>query len=132
MSGAAIFIKDDFKLSDVKIEILVGILNIYCLIGSAAAGKTSDWIGRRYTMVVAGAIFFVGAILMGFATNYAFLMFGRFIAGVGVGYALMIAPVYTAEVSPASTRGFLTSFPEVIFFIHFLIRDQLVPYIKGN
>ncbi|KAA0045928.1 Polyol transporter 5 [Cucumis melo var. makuwa] len=113
MSGAAIFIKDDFKLSDTKIEILVGILNLYSLIGSAAAGRTSDWIGRRYTMVVAAVIFFAGALLMGFATNYSFLMFGRFVAGVGVGYALMIAPVYTAEVSPASSRGFLTSFPEV-------------------
>ncbi|KNA23885.1 hypothetical protein SOVF_021090 [Spinacia oleracea] len=60
------------------------------------AGKTSDRIGRRYTIV------FAGAILMGFATNYAFLMVGRFVAGIGVGYALMIAPVYTAEVSPAS------------------------------
>lgn len=113
MSGAAIFIKDDMKVSDTKIEILMGILNLYSLIGSLAAGRTSDWIGRRYTIVLAGAIFFVGALLMGFATNYAFLMVGRFVAGVGVGYALMIAPVYTAEVSPASSRGFLTSFPEV-------------------
>lgn len=113
MSGAQIYIKKDFKCTDVQIEILVGILNVYSLVGSAAAGKTSDWIGRRYTIVLAGAIFFVGAILMGFATNYAFLMVGRFVAGIGVGYALMIAPVYTAEVSPASARGFLTSFPEV-------------------
>ncbi|KDP46229.1 hypothetical protein JCGZ_10069 [Jatropha curcas] len=113
MSGAAIYIKDDLKISDLQVEVLVGTLNIYSLVGSAAAGRTSDWIGRRYTIVVAGAIFFVGALLMGFATTYAFLMVGRFVAGIGVGYALMIAPVYTAEVSPASSRGFLTSFPEV-------------------
>ncbi|GAB2291245.1 Polyol transporter 5 [Dionaea muscipula] len=113
MSGAAIYIKKDMKLSDIQIEILLGILNIYCLFGSAAAGRTSDWIGRRYTIVFAAVIFFAGALLMGFATNYAFLMVARFVAGVGVGYALMIAPVYTAEVSPASSRGFLNSFPEV-------------------
>nr|XP_016504614.1 PREDICTED: polyol transporter 5-like [Nicotiana tabacum] len=113
MSGAIIYIKKDLNINDVQVEILAGILNLYSLIGSAAAGRTSDWIGRRNTMVVAAVIFFVGALLMGFATNYAFLMFGRFVAGIGVGYALMIAPVYTAEVSPASSRGFLTSFPEV-------------------
>ncbi|GKA07479.1 polyol transporter 5-like protein [Tanacetum coccineum] len=113
MSGAQLFIQGDLNCSDTQIEILVGILNLYSLLGSAAAGRTSDWIGRRYTIVLAGVIFFSGAILMGFAPNYAFLMFGRFIAGIGVGYALMIAPVYTAEVSPASARGFLTSFPEV-------------------
>ncbi|KAJ0744603.1 putative major facilitator, sugar transporter, major facilitator superfamily [Helianthus annuus] len=113
MSGAQKFIQRDFGCSDRQIEIMVGILNLYSLVGSAAAGRTSDWIGRRYTIVLAGAIFFIGAILMGVATNYAFLMVGRFVAGIGVGYALMIAPVYTAEVSPASARGFLTSFPEV-------------------
>ncbi|KAJ7978385.1 Polyol transporter like [Quillaja saponaria] len=113
MSGASIYIKRDLQISDVELEVLTGIINIHALIGSCLAGRTSDWIGRRYTIVLAGTIFFVGALLMGFAPNYAFLMFGRFVAGVGVGYALMIAPVYTAEVSPASSRGFLTSFPEV-------------------
>ncbi|OIV99476.1 hypothetical protein TanjilG_17286 [Lupinus angustifolius] len=113
MSGAAIYIKRDLKVTDVQIEILLGIINLYSLIGSGLAGRTSDWIGRRYTIVLAGAIFFAGAILMGFSPNYSFLMFGRFVAGIGIGYALMIAPVYTAEVSPASSRGFLTSFPEV-------------------
>ncbi|CAH9124375.1 unnamed protein product [Cuscuta epithymum] len=117
MSGAALYIKEDLRISDVKVEILVGIINLYSLVGSGLAGRTSDWIGRRYTMVFASVIFFVGAILMGFATNYPFLMVGRFVAGIGVGYALMIAPVYTAEIAPASVRGFLTSFPEV--FINF-------------
>ncbi|KAL3651798.1 Polyol transporter 5 [Castilleja foliolosa] len=117
MSGAIIYIQKDIGLNDVQKEIIMGIINVYSLFGSAAAGRTSDWLGRRYTIVFAGAIFFCGAMLMGFATNYAFLMVGRFVAGIGVGYALMIAPVYTAEVAPASSRGFLTSFPEV--FINF-------------
>ncbi|KAM1420743.1 hypothetical protein ACFX2I_003078 [Malus domestica] len=121
MSGAAIYIQKDLKISDVEIEILLGIINVYSLFGSAAAGRTSDWIGRRYTIVLAGAIFFAGALLMGFSTNYAFLMVGRFVAGIGIGYALMIAPVYTAEVSPASSRGFLTSFPEVFVNVGILL-----------
>nr|GLL36579.1 polyol transporter 5-like [Ipomoea trifida] len=117
MSGASIYIKKDLHVSDVQVELLIGTINIYSLVGSAVAGRTSDWIGRRYTIVLAGVIFFVGALLMGFATGFSFLMVGRFVAGIGVGYALMIAPVYTAEVAPASIRGFLTSFPEV--FINF-------------
>nr|GMD90458.1 polyol transporter 5-like [Ipomoea batatas] len=126
MSGAAIYIQKDLKINDTQVEILLGILNLYSLIGSGLAGRTSDWIGRRYTMVVASVVFFIGAILMGFSTNYTFLMVGRFVAGIGVDYALMIAPVYTAEVAPASVRGFLTSFPEV--FINFGI---LVGYVSN-
>ncbi|CAL9064638.1 polyol transporter 5-like [Musa acuminata AAA Group] len=117
MSGANLFIKNDLKIDDTKIEILAGIINVYSIIGSIAAGRTSDWIGRRYTMILACAIFFTGALVMALAPNYAILMAGRFVAGVGVGYAFMIAPVYAAEVAPASSRGFLTSFPEV--FINF-------------
>ncbi|PWA58137.1 mannitol transporter [Artemisia annua] len=136
LSGAQIYIQRDLGCSDNQIEILVGIINLYSLVGSAAAGRTSDWIGRRYTIVLAGVIFFTGAILMGFATNYAFLMFGRFVAGIGVGYALMIAPVYTAEVSPASARGFLTSFPEVFinagYFSAFQLRTTDVPFGKNS
>ncbi|KAK3127531.1 hypothetical protein QOZ80_7AG0574620 [Eleusine coracana subsp. coracana] len=126
MSGAAIYIKRDLKITDVQLEVLIGILNLYSLIGSFAAGRTSDWMGRRYTVVFAASIFFTGALVMGFAVNYGMLMAGRFVAGVGVGYALMIAPVYTAEVSPASARGFLTSFPEV--FINFGI---LLGYVSN-
>ncbi|WOG82419.1 hypothetical protein DCAR_0101583 [Daucus carota subsp. sativus] len=126
MSGAAMYIKRDLHFTDVQIEVIVGIINIYSLLGSAAAGKTSDLIGRRYTMVLAGIIFFLGAILMGLATNFVFLMVGRFVAGIGVGYAMMIAPVYTTEVAPASYRGFLTSFPEV-----FINSGVLLGYVSN-
>ncbi|XP_027355303.1 polyol transporter 5-like [Abrus precatorius] len=126
MSGAALYIKRDLKLSDVQIEILNGIINLYSPIGSYIAGGTSDWIGRRYTIVLAGVIFFAGAILMGFSPNYAFLMFGRFVAGIGIGFAFLIAPVYTSEISPTSSRGYLTSFPEV-----FLNGGILIGYISN-
>ncbi|KAL0356736.1 UNVERIFIED_CONTAM: Polyol transporter 5 [Sesamum calycinum] len=117
MSGAIIYIQKDLHITDVQKEVIMGIFSLYSLIGSAVAGPTSDWIGRRLTIVLAGVIFFFGALLMGLATNYSFLMVGRFVAGIGVGYALMIAPVYTAEVAPASCRGLLLSFPELFINI---------------
>ncbi|KAF7153328.1 hypothetical protein RHSIM_Rhsim01G0095100 [Rhododendron simsii] len=121
MSGAVLYIKDNLKISSTQVEILVGSLNVCSLIGSFAAGATSDRIGRRYTIVVAAATFLLGALLMGLAPSYPFLMAGRVVAGIGVGYSLMIAPVYTAEISPAMTRGFLTSLPEVFINIGILL-----------
>ncbi|XP_038887477.1 polyol transporter 5-like [Benincasa hispida] len=121
MSGAAIYIQEDFQISDVEVEILVGIISLYATIGAAAAGKTSDSIGRRYTMALSAGFFFVGAILMGFAPNYSLLMSGRFVAGIGIGYASAIASVYTAEISPASSRGCLSSFPEVFVNVGILL-----------
>ncbi|XP_027065668.2 polyol transporter 5-like [Coffea eugenioides] len=121
MSGAVLYIKDTLKISSVKVEILVGSLNACSLIGSFASGKTSDWIGRRYTIVLAALTFLIGALLMGLAPSFPFLMAGRVIAGIGVGSSLMIAPVYSAEVSPAMTRGFLTSLPEVFINVGILL-----------
>ncbi|KAG5134398.1 hypothetical protein JHK82_025586 [Glycine max] len=121
MSGASLFIRQDLKITSVQVEILVGSLNVCSLIGSLASGKTSDWIGRRYTIMVAAATFLIGAILMGLAPSFPFLMAGRVVAGIGVGYSLMISPVYVAELSPALTRGFLTSLPEVFISVGILL-----------
>lgn len=121
MSGAVLFIKEDLNITTSQVEILVGSLNVCSLIGSLASGKTSDLIGRRYTIVLAALTFLTGAILMGLAPSFSFLMAGRVVAGVGVGYSLMIAPVYVAELSPALTRGFLTSLPEVFINIGILL-----------
>ncbi|XP_045829089.1 probable polyol transporter 6 [Trifolium pratense] len=113
MSGAMEFIKEDMGISDTQQEVLAGILNICALVGSLTAGRTSDYIGRRYTILLSALLFILGAVLMGYGPNYAILMVGRCVCGVGVGFALMIAPVYSAEISSASSRGFLTSLPEV-------------------
>ncbi|XP_020219298.1 probable polyol transporter 3 [Cajanus cajan] len=131
MSGALIFIKEDIGINDTQQEILAGILNLCALVGSLAAGRTSDYIGRRYTILLASILFMVGSILMGYGPNYAILMLGRCVGGVGVGFALMIAPVYTAEISSASSRGFITSLPELCIGIGILL-GYISNYLLGK
>lgn len=121
MSGAMIYVKDEFHIGDGKTEILAGILNLCALVGSLCAGRTSDKIGRRYTISLAAVIFLIGSVLMGVGRNFGMLIAGRCTAGIGVGFALMIAPVYSAEVSSPSTRGFLTSLPELGISIGILL-----------
>jgi sugar porter (SP) family MFS transporter len=131
MSGAMIFIKEDLKINDTQVEVVAGILNLCALAGSLAAGRTSDYIGRRYTIVLASITFLLGAILMGYAPSYAILMTGRCTAGIGVGFALMIAPVYSAEISSPSSRGFLTSLPELCISLGILL-GYLSDYFFGK
>ncbi|XP_047312832.1 probable polyol transporter 6 [Impatiens glandulifera] len=113
MSGALPLIQEDLQINDTKQEMAAGVLNLCALVGSLLAGRTSDYMGRRYTIVLAASLFFIGSIVMGYSPSYAVLMTGRCIAGVGVGFALMIAPVYSAEISAASSRGLLSSLPEL-------------------
>ncbi|KAJ7981435.1 putative Sugar transporter [Quillaja saponaria] len=121
MSGAIIFIKEDLKLSEVKEEVLVGILSIISLVGSLVGGRTSDIIGRKWTMALAAVVFQGGAAIMTLAPTFGILIVGRLLAGVGIGLGVMIAPVYIAEISPTIARGSLTSFPEIFINLGILL-----------
>lgn len=126
MSGAIIFIQEDLKITEVQEEVLVGILSIVSLFGSLAGGRTSDAIGRKWTMALAAVVFQIGAVIMTLSPSFEVLLIGRLLAGIGIGFGVMIAPVYIAEISPTIARGSLTSFPEV--FINFGI---LLGYVSN-
>jgi len=126
-----IFIQEDLGISDTQQEVLAGILNLCALVGSLTAGRCSDYIGRRYTIFLASVLFIIGAILMGYGPNYAILMIGRCICGIGVGFALMVAPVYSAEISSAHSRGLLASLPELCIGIGIFL-GYLSNYFLGK
>ncbi|THG23716.1 probable polyol transporter 4 [Camellia sinensis] len=121
MSGAILFIQEDLHINEVQEEILIGILSIISLLGSLAGGKTSDAIGRKWTMGFAAVVFQTGAAIMALAPSFTILMIGRLLAGVGIGFGVMIAPIYIAEIAPAVTRGSLTSFPEIFINLGILL-----------
>ncbi|CAN1844339.1 Probable polyol transporter 4 [Linum perenne] len=121
MSGAIIFIQEDLHITEVQEEVLVGALSIVSLFGSLAGGRTSDLIGRKWTMALAALVFQSGAIVMTLAPSFQTLMIGRLLAGIGIGLGVMIAPVYIAEISPTVARGSLTSFPEIFINLGILL-----------
>ncbi|XP_051114654.1 probable polyol transporter 4 [Andrographis paniculata] len=121
MSGAILFIHEDLKITEVQEEILVGILSVMSLLGSLGGGRTSDAIGRKWTMGLAAIVFQAGAAVMTIAPSFGVLMIGRILAGIGIGFGVMIAPVYIAEISPTAARGSLTSFPEIFINLGILL-----------
>lgn len=71
---------------------------------------TDKW-GRRWALIGTGAITTVGVILQaGSAGNgsLAAMYVGRFVAGLGVGAASMLTPLYVSECAPRAIRGGLT------------------------
>ncbi|RDX87228.1 putative polyol transporter 3, partial [Mucuna pruriens] len=121
MSGALIFIQEDLEISDLQIQLLVGVSHLCGLPGSMVAGRTSDYIGRRYTITLASIAFLLGSVLMGYGPSYPILMIGNIFVGIGVSFAMVVAPVYSAEISPPSSRGFFTSLPTLSVNTGFLL-----------
>jgi MFS transporter, SP family, galactose:H+ symporter len=109
ISGAILFITKDLGLGARLEAFTISVVLIGCMAGSVVAGTVADRIGRRVTLLVAGAIFLVGAIVSAFSPNEAVLLAGRFIVGIGIGFSSVVAPLYISEVAPSSTRGALVS-----------------------
>ncbi|KAA8519464.1 hypothetical protein F0562_013720 [Nyssa sinensis] len=112
ISGALLYIRDDFKSVDKKTvlqEIIVSMAVAGAIIGAAIGGWLNDKFGRRTTILIADFLFFVGAVIMAAAPNPALLIVGRVFVGLGVGMASMTAPLYISEASPAKIRGALVS-----------------------
>jgi sugar porter (SP) family MFS transporter len=75
------------------------------IVGALAAGKPVDRYGRKKVLFAIGILYFVGALGSGLATHLGLFMLFRFIGGIGVGVASVVAPIYTAEVAPPRYRG---------------------------
>ncbi|ERN13382.1 probable polyol transporter 4 [Amborella trichopoda] len=114
MSGAILFIQKDLKITEVQVEVFVSCLSIVSLVGCLGGGHTADAIGRKWTMGLSCIVFQLGVVLMAIAPSFKVLLAGRILAGIGVGFGGVIALIYIAEISPAASRGTLTSIPEIL------------------
>lgn len=103
-----------FDLGRLGIGINVGAILVGSSIGAFAAGRLSDLIGRRNTMMIAAALFVISALLAGAAASSAIFIFARIIGGFGVGAASVTSPVYISEVTPANIRGRMSSIQQVM------------------
>ncbi|KAL6653571.1 hypothetical protein ACP70R_008495 [Stipagrostis hirtigluma subsp. patula] len=121
MSGAELFIREDLGLTDEQVEVLAGSMNVYMLASILAAGWAADVLGRRGALVLANAFLVAGALAMSLGGGFAALVAARFVTGVGVGLALVVAPVYNAEIAPASTRGVLSSLLDIFINVGILL-----------
>jgi MFS family permease len=114
MSSAQLFIRENLGLSDAQVEVLAGSINVFMLVSIIlAVGWAADHPGRFGTLVLANALLTAGALTTSLGGSYAALVAGRFVTSVGSGFSIVVTSVYNAEISPASMRGFLSSFLDV-------------------
>jgi len=80
------------------------------LVGSLAAGKLADVIGRRMTISSSALFCMIGTVLEIASTNHwAQFAVGRFVGGIGIGSLSVAVPMYQSECAPRAIRGILIS-----------------------
>jgi len=75
------------------------------MFGAILGGRGADRFGRKLLFKIDMGVFLVGALLSAFAPSLGFLIFARFLLGIGVGADYPIAASYIAEFMPAAMRG---------------------------
>ncbi|MFN3946149.1 MAG: sugar porter family MFS transporter [Allosphingosinicella sp.] len=88
-----------------------------CAFGAFAAGRLSDLIGRRNVLLISAVFFIVSAWGSGIAGGSAEFVFYRFLGGLAVGAASVLAPAYISEVTPAAIRGRMSGIQQIMIII---------------
>lgn len=121
VSGALLFIRDDFNLGAFGQSVVVSILLIGAVLGALAVGPLSDRFGRRRSLMVSATAFIIGALLAAFAPGFALLSIARLVQGFAVGSAAFAVPLYISELSPAGPRGALVSLNQLMITVGILV-----------
>jgi sugar porter (SP) family MFS transporter len=114
ISGALLFIPNDFKLSPFLEGAIVAALLLGAMIGAAFAGRLSDRMGRRRLIIIAAIVFTVGALLAAVSPSVGVLVAARFIIGLAVGSAALVVPLYLSEIAPTEVRGAIASLNQLM------------------
>ncbi|MFT2090722.1 sugar porter family MFS transporter [Paraglaciecola sp. 2405UD69-4] len=133
ISGVIKFIEAEFRLSKIELGWAVASLSLTATLAMMTAGPLSDRFGRKNTLKCAAALFFISAIASALAPSFLALVIARMLGGLGVGAALIIAPMYIAEIGPAKYRGRMVSLNQLnivlgistAFFTNYLILNVI-------
>jgi MFS family permease len=114
---------NEFRLNDMDPDDLAltkaNIVSVYqagAFFGSFGAYASSYYLGRRKSLLIWVLVFIVGAGIMLGANRergLGLIIGGRVLAGLGVGGASNMVPIYISELSPPAVRGRLVGIYEL-------------------
>ncbi len=131
ISGAVSGIRTYFEMSDWELGFSVGCVIFGAMAGNIVAGPMSDKFGRKNVLLVTAMLFTISALWSATATTYVSFVIARIIGGIGIGGAILIAPIYIAEIAPPKLRGSLVSLNQlnivigisVAYFSNYFLKD---------
>lgn len=133
ISGAIEYISSPkvYNLDEISKGWTASCILVGCMIGCVFAGPFSSQFGRKKILILTAVVFLLSSLGCALANEYSVFIAFRILAGVAVGAASMLAPIYIAEISPPQHRGKLVSLnllaiflgQFISFFSNYLLRD---------
>ncbi len=132
IAGALPFLRTQFSLNAWWEGFLTGSLALGCIVGCLAAGNLAERFGRRPGLMLSAGIFGLSSLGMAFAPGLSIFVGMRFIAGIGVGMASMLSPMYIAEISPAAVRGRNVAINQLTIVVGILVTNLVNYSLAGK
>lgn len=117
IAGAIGFLQTKFNLTPAMTGWAASAAIWGCLFGAMVAGYISDKYGRKKILMMTAVLFAISAIGSAIPSNLTQFVIARFIGGIGVGAASMLAPLYISEIAPANIRGTLVTMYQLAIVI---------------
>lgn len=119
ISGVMSYVGPEFNLTDGQIGWVVSAPSWAAMIAMIFSGRLSDRLGRKKMLLLVAFLYTVSALLSAYAITYEMLSLARMIGGLAFGAALILAPMYIAEISTAENRGVLVSIQQLNIVLGF-------------
>ncbi len=105
IASAILFLQPDLDLSTFMVSVVTATVVLGQLFGVLFAGRITNTIGRKRTMVLAALGYAIFAAFQGLSPNEWFLIVAWFLLGFTIGVSIVTAPAYIAESSPRRVRA---------------------------
>ncbi|KAA8575880.1 hypothetical protein EYC84_004966 [Monilinia fructicola] len=109
ISGANLYMPKSLHLDTKQVSLVSSGVPLGAVGGALMLGPLNEAVGRKQAIVWSLFLYTVGAALEAGAVNFAMMMAGRVILGLGVGLEGGTVPVYVAESVSPKYRGNLVS-----------------------
>lgn len=126
IAGAIGFLETRFALSPAMTGWVASSAIWGCVAGVLVAGRLSDRIGRKHSLLLTAFLFAVSGIGSALPNTLLPFIIARFAGGVAIGAASMLAPLYISEIAPACLRGRLVT----LYQLAIVIGINLIYYVN--
>ena len=113
ISGVMSYAGPAFNLSEIQSGWVVSAPSFAAMFSMLFSGRLSDHFGRKKLLLFVAFLYAISAILSAVAISYELLYIARIIGGIAFGAALVLAPIYIAEISTPENRGKLVSIQQL-------------------
>lgn len=131
ISGTVTQVSQQFQLTSMQSGWYVGCALLGSIIGVLFAGKLSDNMGRKKTMILSAILFTISAFGCAVSSNFNQLVIYRIVGGVGIGVVSIVSPLYISEISPSTHRGRMVILYQLAITIGFLGAYLMNYYLQG-